>query len=106
MESQMPFVEVKLIGGKRIMLERNPEKVFNVCEKTYLKWHFHKHFPFICFERKPCVSFKFRIHYETLNSSRDPTFCVDCTMKHFSKLFDFNVVGFEETCIEEDLEGI
>ena len=105
MESQMQFIEVKLVSGKRVMLERNPNKVFKVCEKTYRKWHFHKHFPFISFERKPCVRFKFRTYYETINSFDDPTFYADCTMKHFSALFGFNVVGFEETCIKEDLEG-
>lgn len=104
MESQMQFIEVKLISGKRVMLERNPGKVFKVCEKTYRKWHFHKHFPFISFERKPCVRFKFRTQYSTINVPEDPTFYADCTMKHLSKLFGIDVVSFEETCIEADLQ--
>lgn len=96
-------LELLLVNGKRVLIDKNWEKVYNIHEKQYYKINFSKHFPFISIVKKPCTVFKFRTQYQYMDSILDPTYKVDCTLVQLGSLFEVNVIPFEQSRIEKDL---
>ena len=97
------LVEIELLSGKRILLPKLWEKVYNLCEKT--RWLIRRSstFPFCKFEKKCYVKFKVRTHYETINDFSDPTYRVNCTLRQFASMFGIEISSFEQMLVENDL---
>ena len=97
------LVEIELLSGKRIILPKRWEKVYNACEKTGWLIRMSSAFPFFKFEKCRYVKFKFRTHYETLNDRLDPTYRVNCTLFQFASMFGVEIEPFERMLVENDL---
>lgn len=99
-------VEIELTNGTYIVLPRNWDKVYNVREEISRSLKFCKHFPFMRFERRTYVSFRFMTEYETLTSYADPHYKANCNLKQFMHIFGINdVISFEQSLIESDLKS-
>ena len=97
------MVEIELLSGKRIILPKRWEKVYNACEKTRWLIRMSSTFPFFKFEKRRYVKFNFRTQYETLNDRLDPTYRVNCTLCQFASIFSVEIEPFERMLVENDL---
>ena len=97
------MVEIELLHGKRILLPKCWEKVYNVCEKTGWIIRMSSAFPFFTFEKCRYVKFKFMTQYETIGDRLDPTYRVNCTLCQFASIFGVEISHFEKMLVENDL---
>lgn len=97
-------VEIELLNGNRILLPNDWFKVYGLKEKIRVKLKLVSKFPFISFEKERYVKFKFRTHYESLDSIFDPCFKVKCNLSQLAFLFGVNFTQFEQSLVEHDLE--
>lgn len=96
-------IEIELLNGTRILLQKSWSKIYNLKEKTV--WHLglSSSFPFLRLKKQRCVSFKFRTKFETIDDFFDPTYTVNCTLTQFASMFNVNILPFEKALVESDL---
>lgn len=99
------YVEVELLNGKRLILDKNMDKVYDLCEKPCLVFKWSSSFPFFHIERRRVVRFRYRKHYETINDWLDPKYTVNCTLVQFTALFGVNVKPFELAIVQNDINS-
>ena len=97
-------IEIELLNGKRMLLQNDWKKVYNICEKTKKIFKFLPKFPFIKIEKIKYVSFNFMTHYEAMQSISDPKYNVKCSLQQFASLFDVTIVPFEYGLIAGDFK--
>lgn len=106
MLTYLNYLELELTNSKRILIENDWDKVYDIHEIHCHSLKFTKTFPFISFVEKMYTSFKFRTQYATLNSYFDPKYKVNCSLLQLTKMFGAKVKSFEKMCIENDLNDI
>ena len=103
MSRYIDCVELELLNGDHILLPNVWSKIYNLKENTRVKLKLISKFPFISFEKERYVKFRFRTHYETLDSMFDPSFNVRCSLSQLAFLFGVDFRKFEETLLDYDL---
>lgn len=103
MRMKNEYIELELMNGNRVILQKDWGKVYSLKEKNCHCIKFTATFPFLRISRKRYVSFKFRTTYETLNSCDDPRYNVNCTLIELAKLFGEYVKQFELNVVENDV---
>lgn len=97
------YVEVELLNGKRLILEKNIDKVYDLCEKPCLVFKWSSSFPFFHIERRRVVRFRYRKFYDSINSRLDPRYIVNCTLVQFAALFGARLKPFELAIVQNDI---
>ena len=97
------YVEIKVLSGKRFLLENNWEKVYNLAEKSWYSFKLSSKFPFISFEKHRYCTFKFRTVYSTLESCFDKRYNVNCNLSQLAELFDIDFKEFDTTLVYHDV---
>lgn len=97
------YVEVELLNGKRLMLEKNMDKVYDLYEKPCLVFKWSSSFPFFHIERRRVVRFRYRKFYDTIDSWLDPRYTVNCTLVQFTALFGVSLKPFELAIVQNDI---
>ncbi len=97
------YVEIELLNGKRLMIEKRIDKVYDLYEKPCLVFKWSSSFPFFRIERRRVVRFRYRKFYETIDSWLDPRYIVNCTLVQFVALFGVNLKPFELAIVQNDI---
>ena len=98
------LIEVELLNGKRILIEKRWDKVYDIIEKYYNKLKFKHTFPFFTFEKIHYVKFTLQTTYQTARSRYDKVFKVNCTLIQFALLFGVKIPSFDVAKIKSDVE--
>lgn len=98
-------IELHLVNGEKIMLKIDWKKVYNLKELRKRTFKFTKKFPFLCISSFPYTTFRYRTHYEYLDSMLDPVYNVDCPLTAFMSLIGVDYEKFEDAVVEDAIKN-
>lgn len=94
------ILELQLLSGKRILRNIMPEKVYDLVQLNRRRWHFCKHFPWIGYENKPYIKFRYQDKYETMRDICDSRLKVDCSIACFMSMLGIKYTSWAESNID------
>lgn len=99
------YIEIELTNGKRILVENDWEKIYDVKEKFRFKFKLMKKFPFFKIIRQRIVSFKVHKTYNYMESVFDPSYAIKNSLLDLATMFGVSVKSFEQNMIECELKN-
>lgn len=98
-------VELELSNGDMIVRAFDRSKLYSFRQITCYEYKFCTKFPFIKREKIIRTKFRYQDEYETMRSSGDSRFCVNCSLTALMDLFEFNCSSWAETVLKDAIRN-